>query len=300
MKTTLAEIADEKLLDLCTRFGHTALEARGKFIGLLPEVNRRRLYEKRGCSSIFEFAAKLAGVSEEQVRRVLRLEKRFEDKPVLQSLLFDGKVSVNKLVRVASIATPENEEALAEKVRVLPRAALETLVRDERIHQHNRQGNSEGQDGFLKSLFEAKSVPVHTFQLSEEVLEKLNQLQEQGQDVNQILLELLEKRRQKIQEEKTAIVKDARLIAEEVGSTRTTRSAATPSRYIPMKIRRIIKEEFGKKCAIATCNRPSEEIHHTQRFSLGRDHNPHFLAPLCRGHHQLAHAVDAKVQAYWR
>lgn len=29
-----------------------------KFIGLLPEVYRRKLYEKKGFSSIFEFGAR--------------------------------------------------------------------------------------------------------------------------------------------------------------------------------------------------------------------------------------------------
>ncbi len=41
------------------------------------------------------------------------------------------------------------------------------------------------------------------------------------------------------------------------------------------------------------------EIHHTQRFSLASTHDPHYLAPLCKEHHQLAHAVDLKVQEYW-
>ncbi len=123
-------LSDDRLFELCREFGAQALEARRKFLGLLPEVNMRRLYERRGFSSIFEFAAKLAGVSEEQVRNVLNLERKFESMPALQSMLVDGEVSVNKLVRVASIATAENQEMLAEKVRVLPNRALEVFVSD--------------------------------------------------------------------------------------------------------------------------------------------------------------------------
>jgi len=129
MENSIAKISDQELLKLCDKFGKQALLWRRKFIGLLPEVDRRRLYEKRGCSSIFEFAAKWAGLSEMQVRRVLHLEKRFEDKPILKNLLVDGRVSVNKLMRVVSIATTENEKELAEKVRFLPQKALETLAR---------------------------------------------------------------------------------------------------------------------------------------------------------------------------
>jgi hypothetical protein len=242
----MQKISDEELLRLCKQFGQRALLWRRKFIGLLPEVNRRGLYKKKGCTSIFEFAAKLAGISEEQVRVVLRLEKRFEKTPILQNLLVAGEVSVHKLARVVSIATPDNEESLAAQVKKLPKMALETLVRDE------------------------KNLPGQTFTLSAEVQKELDLLHQQGQDVNAILLKLLKDRKQKIQEEKEELAENTQ---------------PTSSRYIPVKVRRILKEEFGKKCSIATCQRPSEEIHHTT-------HNPHYLAPLCKGHHQLAHLAD--------
>lgn len=266
-------MSDEQLLRLCKKFGKRALVWRRKFIGLLPEVNRRRLYERRGCQSIFEFAKKLAGLSEEQVRRALNLDRTFQDKPALKTLLVEGRVSMYKLARVASIATPENEQELAEKVKLLPRGALETLVRDESIF--------ESQNGFIEPLFEAKTVHVHKFELTDAVVQKLNRLQEQGHDVNAILLEFLEAREEKIEQEKDGLRGPAK------------------SRTIPVKVRRVLREEFGQKCSIATCQKPSVEIHHTQRFSLSRSHDPHYLAPLCHEHHQLAHAVDVKVRKYW-
>ncbi len=280
MENTTVKITDEKLLRLCEKFGKQTLLWRRKFMGLLPEVNRRRLYEKKGCQSIFEFAAKLAGLSEEQVRVVLRLERRFEDKPTLKSLLEEGRVSVNKLVRVVSIATPENEEDLAEKVRLLPREALETLVRDERIFDE--------QNGLKKQLFEPKTMHVQsalrvqTFQLSSEVLEELNGLHEQGQDVNKILLELLKQRKGKIRQEKQRLAEEAK---------------PTTSRYISAPVKAVLHEEFGQKCSMPTCKKPAEEIHHTQRFSLSHTHDPRYLAPLCKEHHQLAHLVDLSYRA---
>ena len=197
MNNSITKITDQELLKLCDKFGKQALLWRRKFIGLLPEVNKRRLYERRGCKSIFEFAAKLAGLSEMQVRRVLQLEKRFEDKPILKNLLEEGRVSVNKLIRVVSIATVENEKELAEKIKKLPCAAIETLVRDEKYYAN----------GLNKPQFEAKSVHAHTthgaqpegraecaFSLSDEVIAELNRLHAQGHNVNKILLELLKQR----------------------------------------------------------------------------------------------------------
>ena len=260
-------MSDEKLLQLCQLYGKRALIWHRKFIGLLPEVNRRRLYEKRGCQSIFEFAYKLAGLSKEQVQRAIQLERTFVDKPALHKVLVEGKASISKLAKVASIATLENEEFLAEQVRLLPRKALETLARDER-----RNSSPE-------PLFGAKVVPGNNFELSTEVVEELNRLHRQGQDVNKILLQLLQKRREEIAAKK-----------EELSQT----AEPTSSRYIPARVRQLLQEEYGQKCSIVACKKPAKEIHHTQRFSLAHTHNPRYLAPLCHEHHLLAHSVDVK------
>ena len=266
-------ITDEKLYELCKKFGASALLWRQKFIGLLPEVNRRRLYEKKSFSSIFEFAFKLCGLSAEQVRLTLNLEKRFEDKPVLKKMLEDGEASIDKLARVVSIATPENEEELAEKIKVLPTRALETFVRDEKYLQNP--------NGSQKPLFGNKSLHVQTlnFEISDDVKEELNKLSSKGIDVNKLLRNMLKRRKEKIAETKEKISENIK---------------PTSSYYISVKIRKILKEEHGKKCSIATCSKPATTIHHTQRFRLSQTHDPRFLAPLCAEHHAIAHSIDLK------
>jgi len=102
------KLSDKELYAICKKCGAAALEARRKFAGLLPEVYTRELKErekgrswlkKRGFFSVYEFAAKLAGMSRDQVDLVLRLEKRFADKPILRDALVSGDVSANKLAR---------------------------------------------------------------------------------------------------------------------------------------------------------------------------------------------------------
>ena len=271
------KISDEKLYELCKTFGARALLWRQKFIGLLPEVNRRKLYEKKNFASIYEFAAKLAGVSEEQVRRVLNLEKKFVDAPILKTMLKNGEVSMNKLARVASIATSETQEFWANQVKLLPKSALETLIRDERAAL---------QDGLLEPEIDYKTVPGHThpassgrFQPAADVQAELDELAAKGIDVNELLRKMLARRRTEIADAKEEIVK--------------TIQPAT-SRYIPAKIRKILQEEHGTKCSINGCAKPSEETHHAQRFGLSKNHDPRFLAPLCREHHVIAHSIDVK------
>lgn len=263
-----AQLSDAELYQLCCQFGASALEARRKFLGLLPEVDKRRLYEKHGFPSIFVFAAKLAGVSEEQVRRTLNLEERFRDKPVLRLQLVSGEVSVNKLARVAAVATTETADFWAQKTEVLTQSALETLVRDVRAHTNPQE-------------FEQKSIFAPSLQLNEENLKRLLELQNKGIDINSLIAAALDERERAIVKEKEAIV------AEQKESS---------SRYIPVRVKRVIEKEFGKKCAIRHCQKPAVNIHHTARLALGGGHDPNYLAPLCREHHQIAHAVDGK---YW-
>ena len=70
-------MTDEKLYELARLYGRNALYWRRKFMGLLPEVEKRKLYERKGCGFIFEFAYKLAGFCEKKEKTVLKLEKSF-------------------------------------------------------------------------------------------------------------------------------------------------------------------------------------------------------------------------------
>ena len=277
MNIKITTISDESLYNLCKEYGERARIWRQRFAGLLPEVFKRKLYEKKGFCSIFEFAKKLAGMSEEQVRLTINLEKRFEETPALKSLLVNGKVSINKLARIVSIAKPENAMFLATQVQILSKSAVETLVRDEKFAEKN-----EGQNDLQESFLVPESLPGQTLELSKEVQQKLIELQQKGLDINDLLLEFLQKREQEIAQKKEEISKQ---ISEEMEEKPATR-------HIPILVKRILYSEHGTKCSIKTCQKLSEQIHHMQRFSAVQSHDPHYLAPLCKEHHELEHSTD--------
>lgn len=279
--TSQTTLSDERLLELCHKLGALALDARRRFLGLLPEVNRRRLYEKKGFGSIFEFAFRLAGVSEEQVRLALNLNRRFTDKPALQSLLINGEVSMNKLARVVSIATTENQIALAEQVKILPKTAIDTLVKDEK-NEHKSlyvQTLFKAEDSNNRQEIDAKSDIL--LSLNADIIKELHELQQKGIDINKLIREALDRR-------KTEIAKQKEELAAEIQN-----KPYPISRYIPVRIKKIIRIEHGKKCSVQTCSKPAQVIHHTARFGLTSSHDPHFLAPLCKEHHIIAHTLDS-------
>ena len=261
-------MSNQELYNLCKKYGAAALEARRKFAGLLPEVYKRQLYKKKGFGSIYEFAARLAGMSREQVQRVLQLERKFDDKPVLKEMLVNGKESINKLARVASIVTPENQEEIAAKVKVLSKSAVETFVKD--YTNENR---------IQQPLIDDVSVPGHRLELDEDIENQLAELQQKGIDVNEFLRECLQKRTQEISEEKEKLANEAK---------------PTKSRYIKADVKRIIQKEHGTKCSVPGCNKPARVLHHTRRFALSPIHDPNYLAPQCHEHHEISHSIDQK------
>ena len=104
-----------------------------------------------------------------------------------------------------------------------------------------------------------------------------------------------------------------------------TRKSQSNSRYISSINKTMAIAKTNGKCAVTACNKVYEELHHPQRFAINKSHEK--LIPVCRTHHQLAHAglikneeknseawelafdklsenikdkVDRKVRSYWQ
>jgi len=139
-------LSDDRLFSLCQQYGNNAKMWKRKFEELLPEVMKRDLYKKKRFISIYEFAAKVGGLSYDAVDEVLRVYKQLEDKPKLKALVVEFGWS--KLRIVSGIATVDTDESWAEKVRVLPKSSLETIVRDFR----RQEGLKNGGQSAIKAL----------------------------------------------------------------------------------------------------------------------------------------------------
>ncbi len=351
MNKTQAVMTDPELYALCKKWGAEALEARRKFIGLLPEVNERRLYERRKFLSIYHFAAALGGVGRRLVDDVLRLEKLFAEMPTLHAALMNGEIGLSKLVRLVSVASPANEAEICEKIRTLSKRAVDVLVKEmiERAqnekclvksdgindfdasgHLEDLSGNrivcaefgeTQKSDGLLKPDFDHISPPgrgIFTISgstknydfeilraLSPEVKMKLKELIDKEIDINSIILEALAGREAEIAQRKMEILEaqSAKRLVKSVvvdknlgvvgGLSGASVSVNLPaqSRHVPVNIRRVLKLEFGSKCADSGCQNRSEHIHHEKPFAYYAEHDPRRLKPLCRGHHELEHAT---------
>ncbi len=160
-KTKFANLSDSELYTLCKKYGSLARQARRKFAGLLLEVYKRRLYKRRGYTSIHEFAAKQAGMNQTTVNTILRIAKKLQNKPALKELLESGAQGWSKIEKVAYIATPETDKFWADKVKTLCCRALEAYIRECRrlhIEKHDLARKNSITPNITKSNFINRAV----------------------------------------------------------------------------------------------------------------------------------------------
>lgn len=127
-------LSDEELYRKCRECGMNARAWSRKFAALLPEVAKRGLHRRKGFTSLGEFAAKMAGMSEYAVDRILQLHAKIKDKPSLLKLFESGEEGWAKIDRVTYVATIETDKFWADKLKLLSKSALEAYVQNYRLN----------------------------------------------------------------------------------------------------------------------------------------------------------------------
>lgn len=144
----LGAMGDEALFARCKKCGLNARVWGRLFAAMLPEVLKRGLHRRKGFLSIHEFAAKLGGMSEYAVDKILEISRKIEDKPALNKLFISGTIGWSKIAKVAYVATKETDEKWAEKAERLSSRALEVYVQN---YRRNSVPGNEGQAVFAPS-----------------------------------------------------------------------------------------------------------------------------------------------------
>lgn len=313
------KLSDKELYARCKEYGENARLWSRKFAGILPEVFRRHLYKRRGCASIHEFAAKLAGMSFEATDKILRLSERLQDKPALREQLEAGVVGWSKIEKVSFIATPETEKAWAEKTARLTKDALEAFVKEYRKSseapmnevQNYRLETAPGSDcQNNKAIKQVENSNIFTpphwdklsFEIDPKILRelrvlkhKLEQTKKQALAWNEVMEELIiaykntsgGKRKTNNPKAQKVIQLCPNCIKQ---NTEDLEAHSITQRYIPAEVKHFIDARSEGTCEFPECNRAAETLHHTRRFALRQNHNPDFIANLCKSHERLAHS----------
>lgn len=244
-----------------SEYGRNAKEWQRKCILLLPEIARHEVWKAKGFSCIYEYAGKLAGMSRGQVDDALYILRKIEDKPALMKVV--EVKGVNAVRPVISIATIADEKFWAEKAKEMGHHTLRTFVRDVRNEFR----------GAPKNQNEIKTVSM---QLSAKLAERLEKLKG-DKNWEEIIEEIVNDKEKEIE------VAKRKLEEQKPGDIRTN------SRHIPAKISAYVKQRSGDNCEFPSCHKTAEHLHHTNRFSSEKLHDPDQIVALCEAHHDLAH-----------
>jgi hypothetical protein len=205
-------MTDKELFELCQRYGREARLARNKFVALLPEVYRRGLYRKKGFGSIYEFAAKLGGISKWMVDDVVRVDAKLKEMPKLRNLI--SKVGISKVRKVASVATKETENEWIQKVQNMTKSALELHVKESGPGPRNLTEPEE-------SIY-VNEYQDHTMKLDPKTIQKLKHLKanmKPGTRWNDVINFLLDSKKLKKQRARN-LKAEAKTICEVEGCTK--------------------------------------------------------------------------------
>jgi len=294
------------------RYGASAKEWMRKCVLLLPEIEKHRIWEKRGFGSIYEYAAKLAGMSQNTVNDALRILKKIEDKPALKQVVEEK--GLNAIRPIVTIATPETESFWAEKAMTMSKHTLEVYVKESRTGTGNTAKNPHeqaigdqrqtilrpGKASALPFRFTSDSPTEHTFygctdtsfqdqnnhELTPEVKsspQKKTVIMELDPDVAEQLQKL------KGQGDWNSLMQEFLQARKAHLEAQKPVPVETESRHIPAKIKKYIVARTNNTCYFPHCTRPAEIFHHTQRFALEHVHDPDKIEPLCKAHERLAH-----------
>ena len=274
-------LSDKDLYALCKEYGQKARFWRRRFAGLLPEVERRGLYRRRGCGSIYEFAAKLAGMSKESVDKVLQISRKLQDKPRLLEQLETGAQSWSKLEKVAYVATVQTDGEWAERLGTMSQASVEAFVQNSRLKTPLERGIQPEKHAERSGALKKEVV---RFDLNPELARKFQQIAKRA-DFESIVSKIIQE-------------------VEKREAAEKPQSVATPSRHIPSEIDRYVRARTNDLCAFPTCTKLGTSLHHTQRWALENVHDPDRLHLLCTAHERLAHQgyIENEEQSpdHWR
>ncbi|KKQ71976.1 MAG: hypothetical protein UT33_C0007G0065 [Candidatus Peregrinibacteria bacterium GW2011_GWC2_39_14] len=262
------KILEKDLHEKFTFYGKNALKWKRKCTILLPEIAKYRIWEKKGFSSIYEYAAKLAGINNASVNVALWAMRKIEDKPELKRVVEEKGIEIIR--PIANIATPETAAFWAEKAMGMSKNTLAAYAKEYKKSELGSPCADSKNYYENQTLFSDLSVEQITMDLSPETAEQLQKLKGQG-NWNELMQKLLQAYQARVEAKKPIPQENAK-------------------RYVPAKIEKYVLAKTNNTCAFPGCTKEYKYLHHTWRFALTKTHDPDTLIPLCKPHERLAHA----------
>jgi len=332
MRKELRSIPDDELL---LRLSALLLQSRrveSELVAHIGEVEARRLYTRRACSSMHKYCTQILHLSEHEAYLRIEVARAARQEPVLLEMLGDGRIHLSGALKLARHITPENRAALLKRATHASKREIEELVaeisprpdvaatvrklpepkqalgtrptlelRPERapapaqlVPERVEPAFSPARPALVKPLSPGRFEV--RFTASAELRDKLERLQalmrSSGPDG---LAQVIEA---------AVTEKLERLEARRFGKTKAPRKGleetdtSASSRYIPAAVKRAVCERDGNRCRFvdAAGRRCTErhrlEFHHVKPWGRDGSHSPVNVLQMCKAHNLYLAEAD--------
>jgi hypothetical protein len=255
----------------------------------LKEVERRKLYCDYRRTSLFDYAVKELGYSEDQAQRRIEAMRLLKDLPEIAPAIRDGRLTITNIAQ-ANQFFRHTQPTRDEKVAFMN--SIENKTKREVEREIAARAPALPRPERTRATTASKSQL--TIELPNETLEMIAQLKgalahEYPNMTTAELITLLA--REKLSElrpeaESTPATTDAaRPAPARMPDASANNSNPKRSRYIPRQLRRALHTHAQHKCA--NCgSQHALEIDHIHPFAQGGAHAPNNLRILCRNCNQ--------------
>lgn len=134
-------------------YGKNAREWMRKCIMMLPEIDRERVWEKKGFGSLTEYTARLAGMSHKTTTDGLRIMQGIEHMPAILNVVAERGIAIVR--PVLHLLNQDNQIFWAKKMRAMSQHTLEMYVREQRIQTMQLISTSSPNTSIQNTLHQA-------------------------------------------------------------------------------------------------------------------------------------------------
>ena len=124
----LASLSNEQLLAQLPELRSRERRAIAEVIVCLAEVDRRRLFLREACSSLYTFCIERLGYSEDAARKRMRVARLYRELPQVLDELTSGSIHLTGLFLLSGHLTEDNADPLLAATRGKTRREIELVI----------------------------------------------------------------------------------------------------------------------------------------------------------------------------
>ncbi|MDX9971312.1 MAG: HNH endonuclease signature motif containing protein [Candidatus Gracilibacteria bacterium] len=313
--------------------GASRRECTNALLSLLPAIEKEKIWQKAGFSSIYDYALRLAGLSTRLVNKALKIDQKLENMSELKSLIKSQGLS--KIEIISRVASKDTEKFWCDKARTMTREGLRKITIHEKAYQKTMGESLLGTSNSAKvadvqKMAENLGLDTLKIELTHKAKEAFYALKKDlsalsNRDaLEMMLLELirlkselsdsntsretfaskshrpriaLAKNDLKLSPLNSRPIKKSKEDLSIQGIRKLTKiRLLTTQKLKPTRhIPSLIRKSISHTCSFPGCRRPRDHIHHPIHFAHHANHIN--LKPLCAVHHQILHQSIVKNQS---